>query len=224
LSDDEHAWREQLHRWPQPAASASERRWLLAAVRPSQCERLASWLRSRGHTVRILQRASELPLTIDVIAPDRVGIDRLLDAVAAKRRLNPSEPAILIDAGSAVTVDYLDETHTFRGGTIFPGLRLMAQALHDHTARLPLVNIPTPLPDVPANDTIPAMQTGVFHAVVGGIERIVRLLTQQAASAPHVFITGGDAAMLHPALTFPATLWPTQTLEGILASAEALPS
>jgi type III pantothenate kinase len=198
---------------------------VLASVRPRRCERLESWLKVRGHQVRILRHAAEIPLVCQVVAPDRVGIDRLLDGVAAKRRLRPGEPAVLVDAGSAVTVDWLDEAHTFSGGTIFPGLGLMAHALHDHTALLPLVSIPTPVPDVPAPDTIPAMQAGIFHAVVGGIERITRLLAARAAVPPRVFVTGGDGRQLTAALkeTTPCTLWPWQTLEGILASAEALP-
>jgi pantothenate kinase type III len=100
----------------------------------------------------------------------------------------------------------------------------MAQALRDYTALLPLVSIPTPVPDVPARDTIPAMQAGIFHAVAGGVERIVRLLFERASVPPRLFVTGGDGAILHAALSQPATLWPTQTLEGILASAEAMPS
>lgn len=205
-----------------PALADEVNTVVLASVHPQQSEYFADWLRSRNHHVHVLNRATDLPLTLDVIAPERVGIDRLLDAVAAKRRLNAGESAILIDAGSAVTVDYLDESHVFRGGSIFPGLRLMARSLHDYTALLPLVKVETPLPEVPGRDTIPAMQTGVFHAVAGGIERLARLLTERAASLPRIFVTGGDGAMFHAALSMPSTLWPTQTLEGILASAEVL--
>ncbi len=216
LPDDPDAWQEQLRRWGDKASG----NWILASVRPQRCERLERWLLDGGHVVRLLHHASELPLEVKLPAPDKVGIDRLLDAVAAKSRLHPGEPAVLIDAGSAVTVDWLDEEHAFRGGTILPGLRLMAQSLHDHTALLPLVSIAEPVPDVPATDTISAMQAGIFHTVAGGIERIAQRIAARSSVPPQVFVTGGDGPLLCPALstTPPCIGWPWQTLEGILAA------
>ena len=82
-----------------------------------------------------------MPLEVELEHPDKVGIDRLLNAVAANRRRQEHVAAILVDAGSAVTVDYLDGNGVFRGGAIFPGFRLMARALHDYTALLPIVDI-----------------------------------------------------------------------------------
>src|SRR5262249_55906507 len=117
---------------PLSASGRGSETWVLASVRPSRCERLRDWLQAQGNTVVLLERAEQLPLTTRVVAPHRVGIDRLLDAVAAKRRLPAGRPAVLVDAGSAVTVDWLDETHTFCGGAIFPGLHLMAQSLNDY--------------------------------------------------------------------------------------------
>ena len=138
---------------------------------------------------------------------------------------------MLVDAGSAVTVDWLDETHAFRGGAIFPGLRLMAEALHDYTALLPRVTIAVPVPELPGPSTVPAMQAGIFWAVVGGIDRAVRRLGRLAAAAPEAV---PDRRRCRPAARRPASarrsadvrgadLWPEQTLEGILHSAEALP-
>ena len=62
------------------------------------------------------------------VEDNSVLIDRLLNAVSASRVLPPGRGGVLIDAGSAVTVDWLDEEHVFRGGSIFPGLDLMAEA------------------------------------------------------------------------------------------------
>jgi len=250
LPENPFAWEEQLARWgDEPALTdcfntsvgqasslplpgrleacptGATPAWVLASVRPQRCERLRDWLLAQGHAVVVLERAEQLPLTTRVVAANRVGIDRLLDAVAAKRRLPAGQPAILVDACSAVTVDWLDETHTFCGGSIFPGLRLMAQSLNDYTAFLPLVTICAPVPALPAPDTVPAMETGIFHAVAGGIEKIVRSLAARSAVPPALFVTGGNGALLHGAVDtpIPAILWPDQTLEGILASAEALP-
>jgi type III pantothenate kinase len=208
--------------------------WVLASVQPARGDRLRHWLAGRGDRVAVLGRAAELPLLVQVSKPDQVGIDRLLDAVAAKTVLPPGRGAVLVAAGSAVTVDWLDERHVFRGGAIFPGVRLMAEVLHSHTALLPLVTVRHPVPDLPAAATIPAMQAGIFLAVAGGIAESIRQYKRIAATAPQVFLTGGDAGLLVQGLGLDrpdgqaepwvgAVHWPHQTLEGILHSAEALP-
>jgi type III pantothenate kinase len=227
LADDAEVWERELRNLlaqPPLALAQGPLSWVLASVRPERSGRLAVWLRQQGQRVWLLERAAQLPVVVPLTQPDYVGIDRLLNAVAAKRRLPPGRPAVLIDAGSAVTVDWLDEAHAFRGGAIFPGVRLMAKALNDYAALLPLVSVAEPVPPLPAGDTISAMQAGIFHATVGAIERIVCRLTEQAASPPELFLTGGDAGLLHGALAGAGrpVLWPTQTLDGILHSAEAL--
>jgi type III pantothenate kinase len=233
LADDPEAWRAQRDAWRAegllPEGPAS---WLLASVQPARSERLRRWLQEQGDAVALLLWARDLPLAVGLEKPDHVGIDRLLNGVAARPLLAPGQPAVLVDAGSAVTVDWLDETHTFRGGAIFPGLRLMAEALHAYTALLPRVAVPLPVPELPGPATVPATQAGIFWAVVGGIDRCARRLCRLSRAEPRLFLTGGDAAFLTDALArhedapltaLPATLWPEQTLEGILLAAEGLP-
>jgi type III pantothenate kinase len=232
LADDPVAWQIQRVEWQATGLLPAHPLWLLASVQPHRCGRLSRWLQGQGDRVEQLELAAQLPLSVALEKPDHVGIDRLLNAVAAKRVLPPGRPAILVDAGSAVTVDWLDPTHAFRGGAIFPGLRLMAEALHRHTALLPLVTVSAAIPEMPGTATIPAMQAGIFWAVVGGIDRAARRLCRLAQAEPKLFLTGGDASLLLDALaaqpeaaltSLEPTLWREQTLEGILASAEALP-
>jgi type III pantothenate kinase len=157
---DPAAWAHQLRTW-QVGTSAE---WAVASVHPSRRDRLVAWLRESGASVRVIEDYRELRLRVDVAEPDKVGIDRLLNAVAAAARVPPRTPAIIIDAGSAVTVDLVDATGTFRGGSIFPGLRLMARALHQFTAQLPLVE-DFDEHKLPARDTAAAIRAGVYHAV-----------------------------------------------------------
>ena len=172
----------------------------------------------------MVDRVQQLPLQVSLEQPDTVGIDRLLNAVAAVQHPSGGRvPAIIVDAGSAVTVDWVDEDGSFRGGAILPGLRLMAQALHEHTALLPLVQIDQPSPPLPGRSTDGAMQAGVYHAVAGGINELIARFTQQSASLPHIFLTGGEAELLRPAVNERAELWPEMTLEGIRLTAEAQP-
>jgi type III pantothenate kinase len=234
LPDDPDAWQAQRAAWLGDGSLPADRQpvWVLASVQPQRCERLLRWLEARGDRVEQLQYARQLPLVVGLEKPDHAGIDRLLNAVAARQVLRVGQPAILADAGSAVTVDWLDEQHRFQGGAIFPGVRLMAEALHRHTALLPLVTLGVPVPELPGPATVPAMQAGIFWAVVGGIDRAARRLRRRAQAEPKLFLTGGDAPLLLEALArhedapltaLEPTLWPQQTLEGILLSAEALP-
>jgi type III pantothenate kinase len=237
LPDDPAAWGQSLGEWraqPPLADIGGPLTWVLTSVQPARCGHLRDWLEGRGERVVVLSEARQLPLQVAVPIPDHVGIDRLLDAVAALHVLPPSQGAILVDAGSAVTVDWLDEAHVFRGGAIFPGVRMMAEALHHYTALLPSVSVTHPIPELPATATIPAMQAGIFAAVSGGIREAVRQYEERATARPQIFLTGGDAGLLVQALGLDrpgcgnepwcrAVYWPHQTLEGILHSAEALP-
>jgi len=218
--DDPAAWRKQFSQWQ----LLGQVRWAIGSVQPQRGEALTRWLRDRGDMVVTIDRARQLPLQVEVPRPDWVGIDRLLDAVAVvrherRRRL----PAVVVDAGSAVTVDWVDAAGTFRGGAIFPGIRLMAQSLHDHTALLPLVEIDRPCPHVPAPATTEAMQAGVYYAVAGGINALITRLSREADALPHIYLTGGDAELLRPAVDPRVEVWPEMTLEGLRLTAEALP-
>lgn len=211
--DDADAWLKQWHEWKLQGTQE----WIVAGVHPARRDALVAWLKGRADSVRVLSSAKQLSLTVELEHPDKVGIDRLLNAVAANRRRQEHVAAILIDAGSAVTVDYLDGNGAFRGGTIFPGFRLMAKALHEHTALLPIVEIDeSVLP--PGTSTTHAIQAGVYHAVLGGIERLIAEYQHRYPTAFEIYLTGGDAKALAPRLRHSAQLWPEMTLEGILHS------
>jgi type III pantothenate kinase len=219
VHDEPAAWQEQLDTWGFRAGV----RWAVSGVHPTTRDRLIEWTRLRGDPVLHVELAAQLPLQVRLEHPDRVGIDRLLDAVAVNSRREPRRAAVAVDAGSAVTVDCIDATGTFRGGAIFPGLRLMARALREHTALLPLVEIATPLPPVPGMSTTAAIEAGVYWAVVGGIEALARRSAGEGGPSPEIFLTGGDAPLLRPGLGANVIHWPTMTLEGIRLAAESLP-
>lgn len=231
LSDDPVAWEAALAHWQMTGPLC----WVLASVQPQRAARLEEWLGQRGDHIHLLTRAAQLPLVVKLPKPDHAGIDRLLNGVAAKGQLRPGQPAVLIDAGSAVTIDWLDEEHAFCGGAIAPGLDLTAEALHRYTALLPRVQVTLPIPRLPADGTIAAMQVGIFLAVSGGIREAVRLYAASSTVTPRVFFSGGQAPLLARAMGLvdppapPAPpwtdflLWPEQTLIGILRSVEAMP-
>jgi type III pantothenate kinase len=209
-SDDSEAWSRQWDAWQLTDAA-----WAVASVAPPTRDRFVQWLQSRSTNVRIVESFRDIPVEVAVERPDKVGLDRLLNAAAANARRGAEQNALIIDAGSAVTVDHIDRQGVFRGGAIFPGLRLMSSALHDYTAQLPLVDVRGRRPP-PGTETSAAIETGVLHAVVGGIDR---LLDDMRQGSDIVFFTGGDAALLAPHLKTPTTIWPEMTLEGIRLAA-----
>jgi type III pantothenate kinase len=227
--DDPAAWTAQLAAWPPP-----RQQWILTGVNPQGIGRLQNWLQTQGENTRVLSSSQHLPLQVAVAHPAGVGMDRLLNAVAANHRDRAGCPAILVDAGSAVTVDWVDAAGVFRGGTIFPGLRLMARALNQYTAKLPLVEVTDSTPPVLGTNTTAAITAGIHGAVVGGISYLAEQLTlnlrHENPREPLVYLTGGDAVLLAPALEpalqrlrLPLEVWPLMTLEGIRLAATRLP-
>jgi len=212
--DDAAAWQRQVEAWdlPRPAS------WVVTGVHPARRNRLADWLRQRGDQIAVLTEWRNLPLVVKVPRPETVGIDRLLDAVAANALRKPGCPAVVIDAGSAITVDWIDESGAFGGGAILPGFGLMAKALHDYTALLPLVETPQEPLELPATATPAAIAGGIFNAVVGGVCAILAAFPCPLPLAPSVFLTGGDAAVLATVL-IKASVQPLLTLEGIRLTA-----
>jgi type III pantothenate kinase len=220
-SDNPRLWEAQLTQW----GLAGPLPWAVAGVHPANRDRLVDWLRAGGHEVSTLLDYWQLPLQVSVSSPQQVGIDRLLNAVAANSRVQRKVSRIIIDAGSAVTVDWVDKEGAFRGGSIFPGIRLMAKSLNDYTALLPLVEVRGSNPELPGTSTVGAIEAGVYWAVAGGVKALVRQLAGRASDArhPEVFLTGGDASLLAPVMDVSVRFWPHMTLEGIRLSAEALP-
>lgn len=125
-----------------------------------------------------------------------VGQDRLLNALGAFARAE--QACIVIDAGTAVTVDFVDGVGAFQGGVIAPGLAMMLKSLHEHTSALPLVEVakPDPARGVFGKDTRHAMVLGA----IGSAQGLVRLMIERYAEAygayPQIVATGGDAALL----------------------------
>jgi type III pantothenate kinase len=220
-AQDPNSWRCQLEGW----GLSGQLRWAASGVDPGRVGQFLDWLRQRGQEVVHLSTWRQLPLRVQVDSPDQVGIDRLLDAVAAGSRTGQGASCLIVDAGTAITVDWVDDRGVFRGGAISPGLRLMGQALHDHTALLPLVALSAERagPALPGTSTIQAIQAGIFWTAVGGVRALIgQFIDNARLSNPQIFLTGGDAGLLTQALGLENCWWPEMTLEGIrIAAREA---
>jgi type III pantothenate kinase len=220
IPDSVVAWDDLATSWQLPSG---ECHWTIATVHPQRRDRFHDWLRKRGDFVLLLQSVSQLPMQVHVDFPAQVGIDRLLRGLGL-RSLDPHSGAIVVAAGTAMTVDAFDESQSFLGGYIVPGRRLLAESLHQQTAQLPLIDEWEATDRVPGKNTTEAIRSGVIHLLLGGILRLDSLLCETLfpETKPMRVITGGDGAFLQARLSADWKFVPELTLEGIrLASRTA---
>lgn len=200
--------------------------WAAASVNPPRLERFSAWVHGRGDRLVVIDDYRQLPLHVAVDEPGRVGIDRLLSCLAARHHVEPDQPAVVVNAGTAVTIDLVDETDTFRGGAILPGPWLMARSLHEYTAKLPLVELhEVPSHDPPGRNTRDAITVGVMAALTGACQLLVDEYAAICRRPPAVLMTGGAIGYLidydfapHVEIGGPFPL----VLEGIRIAAEAM--
>jgi len=207
----------------QAALPAEPCEWRIASVHREGTRVLTKWLDSHrpDDAVQILERC-DFPITVRVEFPERVGLDRLSAAVAANLLREPDRPAIVIGAGSAITVNLVVGDGAFEGGAILPGFRMSAEALYGADL-LPLAML-EPEADVPpvvGKHTEAAIRSGLFWGAVGGVREIVTRMTTQLHRPPHVFVTGGDLRPLAAQLGDEARFLPNLVLSGIAAAAGA---
>lgn len=216
---------DRIRDWLADAFAAGGTWWIGSVNRPS-ATRLVNWLRThRTDEAVTLLAAGDLPLHVELPRPDMVGIDRLLDAVAANRLRQPDRPAVVVDVGSAITVDLVSADGVFCGGSILPGIAMAARALHTFTDLLPLIDmaeLTTPPPPL-GTATVPAMRSGLFWGAVGAIRHLVELLSHEAGREAEVFLTGGAGPVVAELLGPSAQHVPHLTLAGIALSAAHRP-
>jgi type III pantothenate kinase len=134
----------------------------------------------------------DYPIKINLNNPREVGADRVVNAVAAKKRYQP--PLIIVDFGTATTFDVVDEEGSYCGGAIAPGINLSLEALHRAAAKLPRIAVEPP-ESVIGRSTVGAMQSGVFWGYVGLIEGLVARIRTEFGQPMTVIGTGGLAPL-----------------------------
>ena len=208
--------------------------WLISCVQRTALEELNRSLVKHGFrdTTKVVVH-SDLSMKLDVDEPAKTGIDRLLAAWAAyaytyeQNQPNgpitkgpiPNGPIIVIQAGTAVTVDFVNSEGVFCGGAIMPGLGLSLQLLAAGTDQLPwlgnhFVDI---LPELPGKNTVQAISAGVNAALVGGASHLVQRYRNQSPNGSNVkvVVTEGDGSLLLPHIVKPAEFVEHLVLRGL---------
>jgi len=174
---------------------------------------LAPW----GVAVRwIAATASACGVTSGYAEPAQLGADRWAALIGAHARF--AEACLVVNAGTAITIDALTADGRFLGGLILPGIELMASALARGTAGL--VQRPGRFETFPTS-TGNAIHSGALQAACGAIERMQRGMHAAGHEPPRVVLSGGAAHLLAPLLEHAPTLAPSLVLEGLIESARA---
>ncbi len=125
--------------------------------------------------------------------PKQVGQDRLVGAYAACELYG--EPVIVIDLGTAITLDVVSEKREYLGGIIVPGIHITAETLFERTALLPLVEITKPKALI-GKDTQQSILSGIFYGYGEMLKGLIKLLSHDSKIKPKVIITGGHAKLM----------------------------
>jgi type III pantothenate kinase len=189
---------------------------VVASVNPRA---LATLEQAWGAAAHAFGRDSQVPIENRTRIPEQAGQDRLVNALAARHRAGDN--AVVIDFGTAITFDIVKDG-AYVGGVISPGIGLAMEALHQRTALLPLVEINTSKPPVIGDDTVSAINSGVYYGYIGLVRNILAEVLNTYTSKPSVFATGGYGIHLAPQIGGIDEVVPELTHEGIALAWEIL--
>ena len=138
-----------------------------------------------------IQAGIKTGLKLRYANPKEIGADRIAAAIGAVS-LHPETDLIVIDMGTATTIDVVTKDKEYLGGAIIPGLRISVEALANETAKLPMVEITKPEHSRGTN-TIEAIQSGIFYIHLGGLKELCSQYTTSIFNGkkPLVLGTGG---------------------------------
>ena len=141
----------------------------------------------------VLSSGTKIPFKNKYATPKTLGVDRIALVSAAVKQF-PEKNALIIDAGTCITYDFITSENSYLGGAISPGIRLRYKSLHNLTANLPLLKTDMPQTLI-GNSTEGSIHSGVIFGVVNEINGIVNTYTKKYTDLT-VILTGGDTKML----------------------------
>lgn len=158
---------------------------------------LPELMRGKSILYHELTHLIALPIKIGYETPETLGKDRIAAAAGAAARF-PGNTILVIDAGTALTIDLITGKGLFAGGNISPGMRMRFSALHQQTFSLPEIE---PAEEVPliGKNTREAILAGVVNGIIYEIDNSINSLSNKYNDL-HVILTGGDALYLRPRL------------------------
>ncbi len=224
--DDEPAWAASLAHAPGSAAA----HWTIASVRPPAAEALARWLTTQrpDASVRWFRSAADVPVAHRLARPAATGVDRALGVCQALHEQGGRGPGLVVSCGTAITVDRVGADGGWQGGAIAPGWRVLALALNQATAQLPVANLEdADQATIPAlgDETRSALRAGLYWGQVGAVRELITRQRADLDGPSWIVWTGGDASWLARAVLGPgATIRPDLVLDALARLGFAAPS
>lgn len=157
---------------------------------------LLQWLESQSDLL-VINHTSTFPFINKYATPATLGVDRMVLASGAVLTY-PNQSRLIIDAGTCVTYDFVDDETNYFGGAISPGLRLRYESLHNFTANLPLLYPETPKCFI-GNSTKSSIHSGVVNGLLCEVEGFITRCKEQYPDLK-IILTGGDAEFLAKSL------------------------
>ncbi len=145
--------------------------------------------------------------------PNEVGADRIVNAVAAYRKYKTS--LIVIDFGTATTLDVISEKGEYIGGAIVPGVMISAEALFQRASRLPRVEIFKAPEKVIGRDTIDSIKSGLIYGNAAMVDGMVERMSKEMNATPRIIATGGIAPLIFGLSKAIEKVEPSLTLDGL---------
>ncbi len=203
-----------------------ETQWFLASVNQSSLDCVVQWLDDQTiPKKRTILNHQHIPLDLSAVDVEQVGVDRLLSALGAMVALANPLPVVVVDIGTAVTVDAVTAEGAFLGGVIMPGIYLSSHALANHTDRLPAVEVNISdlqgLPQVIGTCTQDAIKGGLVWGLIGAIEAVVKRQQKILGSGAHLIVDGADSDLVSN-LPFDVSTMDHLCLRGIIHVAQSV--
>jgi type III pantothenate kinase len=132
---------------------------------------------------------------------NQLGVDRVAAALYCQAAF-PGTNSIIIGAGTAITVDYLQKGTIFQGGAILPGVTVQLQSLHTSTDALPLVSEKRSSLTLPATSTESCIYSGVLYGIAGSIKEIIGKYRRLSSHPSTIVVSGGSWQTIAPLVDF----------------------
>jgi type III pantothenate kinase len=192
-------------------------RHVLVSSTAQSAEVIGQKLGVLNYNVLVLNGQTPLPIRNGYGTPQTLGADRVAAAVGAAA-LFPDQDCLILDLGTCLTADLVDREGTFQGGLISPGIQMRLRAMHEQTARLPLihweanelVNWPSPT----AKNTQDAILSGVLNGLLLEMNGLIDLYRHDRPELV-VVLCGGDASAFESRLKPPIFAMPELVLTGL---------
>ena len=141
----------------------------------------------------IIGKDLKIPIKNNYQKPEEVGIDRLVNAFSALNKTSP--PVIVVDLGTAITFDVINEKGEYEGGAIFPGIESSIDCLFSKTAKLPKVEIDKPV-SIIGKTTVESIKSGIYFGYCSLIEEMINKFQKEFDKKFNIILTGGNSKLI----------------------------